>query len=348
MKQKTKKKNLFQGSQNLFQGSQNNVRQSMGSFGIDLNEQLQQQKVETQLSKEALRLMTETTNMGSNVLVSLQTQQEQLDRIEEGVDNIHNNLDKTKEYIKSIKSLPHYIGNSLKNRKKRITAEPIDRTRSKNLLNVEILCKMPDDSFSVGVLLFDENEFSCIDPDTDRLISEEMIYNYDLVDKIVMRARREHMDIRFNNDKPRFRLMSSYLQIITNEIVLRCKKDQVQVIFEPSVEKFEYGNPKIITKQTPSIRKNITSGFFHRVESRQTSSLLSDNVDDQTKQDLDETDKDLDQISNLLGDLNGISLTINKVVDNQTDQLDRINDRTDGALNRIQRQNKELDGIISS
>jgi len=86
----------------------------MGSFGIDLNEQLQQQKVETQLSKEALRLMTETTNMGSNVLVSLQTQQEQLDRIEEGVDNIHNNLDKTKEYIKSIKSLPHYIGNSLK------------------------------------------------------------------------------------------------------------------------------------------------------------------------------------------------------------------------------------------
>jgi len=206
---------------------------------------------------------------------------------------------------------------------------------------------MPDDSFSVGVLVFEENNFSCVDPDTDRLLSEGMVYTYESVDKIVMRARHEHMDIRFNNGKPRFRLMSSYLQIITNELVLRCKDDQeIQVLFEPTSEKFEYGNPKI-TVQPSTKRRNVTSGFF-RIESQtKTSSLLSDDVDEQTKKDMDETDVNLDQISNMLGNLHDMNLTINRVVGEQTGQLDRIIERTDEANDRIKKQNKDMDKLMS-
>jgi len=56
----------------------------------------------------------------------------------------------------------------------------------------------------------------------------------------------------------------------------------------------------------------------------------------------------LDQISNLLGNLNDMNLSINRTVGKQTDQLDRINVRTDEALDRIQHQNKQLDGILNS
>jgi len=91
----------------------------------------------------------------------------------------------------------------------------------------------------------------------------------------------------------------------------------------------------------------VTSGFF-RIESQtKTSSLLSDDVDEQTKKDMDETDVNLDQISNMLGNLHDMNLTINRVVGEQTGQLDRIIERTDEANDRIKKQNKDMDKLMS-
>jgi len=205
---------------------------------------------------------------------------------------------------------------------------------------------MPDDSLSVGVLVFDEKDFSCVNPDTDKLISEGMKYSYENIEKIVMRSRHEHMDIRFRGSQPRFRLMSSYLQIITNEIVLRTPKGQVEVIFEPNVEKFEYGNPKI-TVPSPTARKTHLSGFFNR-EQTSTSSLLSNEVDEQTKKDMDETDKHLDEISDLLGNFGVMNNQMNRVITQQTEKLDRINDKTDIAIHKLEKQNKQIDRLIDT
>jgi hypothetical protein len=115
-----------------------------------------------------------------------------------------------------------------------------------------------------SILSFDEDFFSCIDHTTDKLVSGHK-YLYTEVADIVMRVRPEHADIRYwpvfclliclffilfdveadliirFNGKERFRMMSSYLQIITNELVLRSKESnhEIQVIFEPQSRKFD-------------------------------------------------------------------------------------------------------------
>jgi hypothetical protein len=50
---------------------------------------------------------------------------------------------------------------------------------------------------------------------------------------------------------------------------------------------------------------------LNRPESqKKTSELLSNNVSQKVKNDLDETDRDLDNISQLVGDLNNIAVTM--------------------------------------
>jgi len=70
--------------------------------------------------------------------------------------------------------------------------------------------------------------FICVDISTGKVLLPEYGWAYNSVDAIVMRSRPEHCDIRFKGPKERFRLMTSYLQILTNELVLRTPKGQVR------------------------------------------------------------------------------------------------------------------------
>lgn len=94
-----------------------------------------------------------------------------------------------------------------------------------------------------AVLALDEDSISCINPTNNELLHPTFKYFLADIESIWVRARPEHADIRFleRTNKPRFRFMSSYLQIITNELILRGKDSNatIDVVFEPGVLKFD-------------------------------------------------------------------------------------------------------------
>ena len=126
----------------------------------------------------------------------------------------------------------------------RILAQ-ITVTKGEQPIDIEILCKNADDScayFSCFILykkstntctvtpallrLFSD-WFTCIDINSGKPLQPEYVWSYNDVESVVMRSRPEHADIRFKPPRNRFRLMSSYLQAMTNELVLRTPRKQV-------------------------------------------------------------------------------------------------------------------------
>eukprot|EP01125_Pyxidicula_operculata_P009253 TRINITY_DN3057_c0_g1_i1.p1 TRINITY_DN3057_c0_g1~~TRINITY_DN3057_c0_g1_i1.p1 ORF type:complete len:532 (+),score=145.78 TRINITY_DN3057_c0_g1_i1:41-1636(+) len=312
-------------------------------------------EVDTSAAKRALAIAREAQQLGTDTLKTLAEQAEQIDRIEQNVENIHDNLDKGERLIRGMESLPAYIGNALsKKRKQRVIQAAKDRSIAIKkgkapTMDVEILCKLPDDSLVEAVLCLGESGFTCVDPNTEELIRPFHTYSYDDIEKIVMRARAEHCDVRFkqSSGKDRFRMMSSYIQIITNEILLRTKEGQVQVQFEPGSTVFEYDHPRISVQPTTT-RKTAGGGFVRKEAQIKTSSLLTENASQETRDALDEVDKDLDDIADVLGNLGNIATTMGGEIDRQNEQLNRINNRVDQANDRIQGDNKRLNNLLKS
>jgi len=218
-------------------------------------------------------------------------------------------------------------------------------------IDIEILCKKKDCSLVPSLLCLGEDGFTCVDPVTDQLLAPEYTYSYSHISAIVLRARPEHADIKFDNCTPpkeRFRLMCSYLQILTNEIMSRTKPNQVKVIFEPGSREFSYNSPLITYLPTPTANDRKTGGFLrkHNANQIKTSQLL-DHADEATKKALDEVDKDLDDISQILGNLGDVAHTMGGELERQNEQLDKIGDKVDNTSARIQKANIKMTNIIA-
>jgi hypothetical protein len=292
--------------------------------------------------------------LGTSTLEDLSLQAEKLDSIENTIEGIHAKMDKSDRLLRGIESLPAYIGQSLKKQKER-RVKLIKEDRSVKVgkgkdptMDIEILCKKADDSLWEAILVFGSEGITCINPNTDVLIDKAYSYKYSEVAAVVLRARPEHADLRFFTEtgKERFRFMSSYLQIVANEIILRTKSDQVQVIFEPGSNKFDYGRARISVQPPNNRDTGATGGFFRKENQIKTSSLLSENASEETRQALNEVDKNLDDIFDVLGDLHQVGKAIGEEVDRSNEQLGRINTRVDEAHTRVQNTNNRMDKII--
>lgn len=84
------------------------------------------------------------------------------------------------------------------------------------------------------MLRFGEKKFWCVSMVTGKKL-KNMEYVYSVVGAVVMRARHQHLDIRFNDGTERFRCMSSFVQGITNELVI--KAPHIGVVFEPGTKR---------------------------------------------------------------------------------------------------------------
>jgi hypothetical protein len=341
--------NPFSSNKNPFEG---NASSEFGSEASNFNVmQVQKVEVDTTSTKEILRLGTEALRLGSENLAILSTQAEQIDRIDNTLDSIHSKLDRSEKLMRDIESLPAYIGSTFSKKSKRKIMAPQDRNISVKKgksppMDIEILCKHADDSLVPAVLSFDEDFFSCIDPLADKVI-KNFKYLYTEISEVVMRCRPEHADIRFLNGKERFRMMSSYLQIITNELFLRSKeaKHEVQVIFEPQSISFDFGNPRV--SATPPLQNREGGGFFRKENQIKTSALLSSHASQETREALDAVDKDLDDISDILFNISDQANATAVELDRQNEQLRKINakgaaadSRTNGLNNRLDKQIK--------
>eukprot|EP01120_Amphizonella_sp_Union-15-10_P002768 TRINITY_DN13061_c0_g1_i1.p1 TRINITY_DN13061_c0_g1~~TRINITY_DN13061_c0_g1_i1.p1 ORF type:complete len:461 (-),score=88.31 TRINITY_DN13061_c0_g1_i1:33-1415(-) len=318
-----------------------------GSDGTFL-EQKQMVQVDVEASKRALRLAMEARNQGADVLSELEIQAETIDRIEASVENIHHHLDTSDKLLRGIESLPAYIGNLMKSKKKPMPVQdPKDRKiiveKQERHMDIEILYKWKNDSLSPALLRLSNNDFSILNPETDLLIVRDAKWKYEEVQGICLRARHEHMDIRFSH-RERLRFMSSYVQIITNELVLRTQEGQVAVEFEPGVKQFPFGDPRISVLPMKSTRSANT--FMRKEAQIKTSNLLSDNVSQKIRNDMDETDKDMDQIQDFLLDLGDMAVAMGTEIDRSGQQLDKISVRVDQAQHRMDRSNRRIDNLL--
>lgn len=64
-------------------------------------------------------------------------------------------------------------------------------------MEIDILYKRQDDSFLQGIMVLEEDHFKVIDGANDKLIEKNQSYAYSAIAELVMRARHEHMDVRF-------------------------------------------------------------------------------------------------------------------------------------------------------
>eukprot|EP01101_Sappina_pedata_P001168 TRINITY_DN11275_c0_g1_i1.p1 TRINITY_DN11275_c0_g1~~TRINITY_DN11275_c0_g1_i1.p1 ORF type:complete len:303 (+),score=94.91 TRINITY_DN11275_c0_g1_i1:44-952(+) len=68
--------------------------------------------------------------------------------------------------------------------------------------------------------------------------TQSLVYNWNDIDSVVMRSRPLHVDIKFKGSE-NLKLVSVFLQDITKQILLRNRRSQVVVEFEPNSTKFE-------------------------------------------------------------------------------------------------------------
>lgn len=124
--------NPFGGGPSSVSGGRSFGGGSDSSGGFDDPNQMQDQavRVDVALARTALRTANEAKEMGTATLLELQSQAEQIDRIEGNVDRINARLGETSQLLRGIESLPAYIGNKFKKDKKKPPPimEPPDRT----------------------------------------------------------------------------------------------------------------------------------------------------------------------------------------------------------------------------
>lgn len=170
---------------------------------------------------------------------------------------------------------------------------------------------------------------------------------YDTVANVVMRARHLHVDIRFTAASiPRLRFMSSHLQSITNELVLRTAAGQVLIAFEPGVTVFEYGSFNIADKASGKKKDAPGSGGFKRHAGAAGPSLLAQAASKEAAEEIAAQDKDLDFLSDLVGDLGSIAGTMGREIDRQNQQLDQVTLKANATNARINRTHDRVNQLL--
>jgi len=280
--------------------------------------------------------------MGVTALNELAVQAETLDRMEGQLEHIQAMLDKGDRYISSMESVTGAFRNALSKEKKTPNFNnQFDRTltiqRQAKLLDIDILMKRHDNTYEKAFIEIEEEEyFGCKTADTRRQIPN-CRWKYFDVSQIIVKSSPLQMEIRFSTKIPPFRLLSSYLQVITNELMLHAEsKSQIQIIFEPLAKKFQFGSFRISNELSTQIGKgristagNAAGGGFRRgTNTQKASAILSDNCNQELKQEFDEQEANLEEISNVLGDMVPIATTMSQEVDRQNEQLDRISHKT--------------------
>jgi len=109
------------------------------------------------------------------------------------------------------------------------------------------------------------------------------------------------------------------------------------------VKKFSFGNAAIVPPSATGDQQR-KAGFF-RSGSNHISPLVK-NAPLEVRQELMQQEDDLNEISNILGDLHGIATTMGGELGRQSEQLDRVTGRVDIANDRLHKTNHRIDRLL--
>eukprot|EP01097_Dermamoeba_algensis_P003008 TRINITY_DN2212_c0_g1_i1.p1 TRINITY_DN2212_c0_g1~~TRINITY_DN2212_c0_g1_i1.p1 ORF type:complete len:473 (+),score=122.95 TRINITY_DN2212_c0_g1_i1:216-1634(+) len=321
-------------------------------FQVGGQKQTQKVKVDTEASKNALKVALQIREMGTETLVKLQEQGEQIDKIEHSLENINNRLDKTDRLLVSLESLPGAIYNALtEDKTKGPTAfvpgdRPLGFKPRLPPVDIQILLKHANDNLTAAVLRAGPEVFSCMESESLKPY-RDMTWDYVVIDKIVIRSRPLHIDVRFQKNLPRFRFMTSFPMQAVNELYMRSEIPPAAVIFEPSpVPPFPFGHP-LLSKINIVSRNEAAENASWRAnrQNKKTSDVLAGMISEETARDLDKQDEDLEQIGFALNDIHGIAKTMGGELDRQNEQLGRVETKLDSTNVRVKVSNRRIDHI---
>lgn len=318
--------------------------------------QQQQNQVNRGAADELLSLAYTAQQQQNKNTDLIMKQGEQIDRIAQTVENIQNKLDRGDHLLRGVESYRYFaFGYGGKNKKKREEAlQKKGDTRKPGTpppMEIDILYKRQDDSFLQGIMVLEDDHFKVVDGATDKLIEKNQSYAYSAIAELVMRARHEHMDVRFKEGKgtvKRLRFMSSYLQVITNQLFARAKKvgNDPPVVFEPNVRKFEYKDERVLimpptSRDQPTGLSSASQSGFSRPT--QKVSTLLDNVDQTTRDDMNYVEDQIDQVLVVTRALNTDARNMQAEIDRQNRVLVDTNANVNNAIQHTQSMNQRLD-----
>lgn len=316
-------------------------------------------KVDVESAAEGLRNIDDALEVGAATLEELARQAEMLDRIQHTAKNIGHNLDSAEHYIRGFS-----FGGGLRNL---VTKNPAKRghpsfrymcrdvvlaAKAPEILQFSILLKRPDDSLQPSGLRFTPTHFEIFDPLSD-VVDRSFCWAYGQIQQIVMRARPLHMDIRFEEGMPRFRMLTSYCQAITNELYLRSlgAKHEPEVIFEPNIPVFDYGSHRLTIvqgmDQAPLESKNpfvVPKAAVVTVSGRASDVLVG--ADEDTKRAFDEQQYLVGEIFEKTQQLKVMARTIGESVDASTEDIRLTSDVIRDSTDRIGQDTHRVTGLL--
>jgi len=308
------------------------------------------EKVEVDVSEQCLGIVDEVAHMGLEVRGVMEEQARSIDRMDRSFVEADDNIRKGQKQMRGVESLGGQVINLVQSpfEKKLGAYEAPDRAPgsqdSENYYDVPILAKHPNDSLQPAVLRFGDTHFIIVDSQ-DPLFPQLRTYKYHYEDvaSVVMRARPYHIDIRFQSDNPpRFRCMSSFVQMITNELYLRTRSRRdcsagAAVMFEPGVRRFGYGDPLLRTYALESALDLAhldasEKALFRARRFKKTTEDVVTKADAKTKADLDKVDDNLAKIQARMSQVHTTTEDINEEAKRQVEQLTGMNKHANKLL----------------
>lgn len=316
-------------------------------------QQQSQVKVDTATSRNALRIAMETREIGGATMNELSYQAEVIDLIERDVENIHNNLDKANRLVRGIESVGGSVANAFSGDKHsgrdvHFKDRTLVSSRIEMPVDISILWKLSNDDLVPAIIRFTGDKVSIIQQGPKKT-EKDQHYAYESMESLWVRARPLHVDVRFRDKKiNRFRFMSSYVQSVVNEFCLRAKPKigEVSVIFEPGTRKFSYGNASIPLPSESTGQGERKGNMFRRDNGPAALPGVFKTASDDVKKGVLQQEEDLASISDVLGDLHGMALTMGGEIVRQTEQLDRVTVRVDLANDRLQHTNQRINNML--
>jgi hypothetical protein len=280
----------------------------------------------------------------------LSRQAELLDRIERDVENIHLNLDRGDRYIRSMEGMGGTIKNMFakdlpRNSPYQKKDHAIVLQRKPKNVDFNIIIKNPDQTFTPAIIRFSDDAFYFLAEDTQKPIPGKE-WSYNLIGGLVVNSRHLHMELRLLGPRVKniVRIISSYLQGITNEMALRTEEGQITVAFEPHSKSFQYGSFKVSDRlESQSNRSGLSSSNPHS----KASDVLSGNVSQKVKDDFDRQNENLELLDSLVDEIGLMNEGIGKELVDQTERITHITNNVDQAQTHISSSTKRTKNLLT-
>jgi len=177
-------------------------------------------------------------------------------------------------------------------------------------------------------LTFNVEHFQILNSSKDKLFSNTQ-FSYQDVHTITMKTN-EFFNISFNDTKKTLKLCSAYPQIILNQLYTHAQRDgqhEIIVDFKEST-KFEYKD-EWIYKIAPDKR------ISKKIENQEFQNLSSLFAQEETRNNAEEIDKTLDEVSGVLRNITMDGIATNEIIKQQKCKLKNVEEMTDREKIRI-------------